>query len=182
MRSRSSPSYKNLSVLFHDRERTFLPGRQGVYSINGRERVLALPGLLTNALIEKFVCIDEVPSATCAPRAWTRDVRSARVDARRALRARGRATSWPGLSRPSTCLLGVRRIWLSEMPGTSPGMTAGVTGQSTNAGSAVRFSLSPPLGAERAGVRWGCLFLTRPPRLPPRPWLRAPAGSAAPGG
>ena len=29
-------------------------------------------------------------------------------------------TSWPDLSRPSTCLLEVQRIWLSEMLSTSP--------------------------------------------------------------
>ena len=52
-----------------------------MHPINGRERVLALPGLLTNALIEKFVCIDEVPSASCAPRAWTRDVMAGLVPA-----------------------------------------------------------------------------------------------------
>ena len=48
----------------------------------------------TSVLIEKFVCIAGNPN-----------------------------TSWPGLSRPSTRSPSVRRVWLSEMPGTSPGMT-----------------------------------------------------------
>ena len=47
-----------------------------------------------SVLIEKFVCITGNPN-----------------------------TSWPGLSRPSTRSPSVRRGWLSEMPGTSPGMT-----------------------------------------------------------
>ncbi len=32
--------------------------------------------------------------------------------------------SWPDVFRPSMCLPSVRRVWLLEMPGTSPGMTA----------------------------------------------------------
>ena len=42
---------------------------------------------------------------------------------RRTRRPPASSPSWPGLSRPSTCLLGAGRCWLHEIPGTSPGMT-----------------------------------------------------------
>ena len=37
-------------------------------------------------------------------------------------------TSWPGLSRPSTRSPSLGRVWPSEMPGSSPGMTMGLDG------------------------------------------------------
>ena len=63
---------------------------------DGRKPTLFMvfPGQNTSVLIKKFVCIAGNPN-----------------------------TSWPGLSRPSTRSPSVRRVWLSEMPGTSPGMT-----------------------------------------------------------